>query len=460
MPPTLDHLLPLALAAFTAPFLAAQVTAPSAEELARINRGSTAPDYPFPYPPAEVSEIESVLARVHAYLEARTPVGLVHRETGDPVRDLSAVDEHTTLAPGHFRLVTYEWGVTYAGMLGVAEATGDPRYRAYVDERLRFISETAPAFAPLLRGDRRDNRNPFRSVLAPHSLDDSGSMAAAMLQAHEAGLGGDLRPLIDRYLAYIRDDQKRLADGTLARDRPLHDAVWLDDLYMSVPALARMGVLTGESAWFDDAARQILQFAERMFVPEKGLFMHAWIQDMEPHPAFFWGRANGWAILALTELLSVLPETHPAHRELIDLYRRHVRGLAATQGIDGRWHQLLDRAETYPETSCTAMFTYCLARGINRGWLDPLAYGPAASAGWNAAAAQVNAQGQVEGTCVGTGMDFEPVFYAHRPTSVFAAHGYGPILLAGAEMILLRQGKGHQALVSDGAVQFAPRPGW
>jgi len=43
--------------------------------------------------------------------------------------------------------------------------------------------------------------------------------------------------------------------------------------------------------------------------------------------------------------------------------------------------------------------------------------------------------GQIEGICVGTGMAFDPAFYAFRPTSVKAAHGYGPALLAGAEII-------------------------
>ena len=42
-----------------------------------------------------------------------------------------------------------------------------------------------------------------------------------------------------------------------------------------------------------------------MFVPEKGLFMHGWVQDITEHPAFFWGRANGWAIMTLAETLEV-----------------------------------------------------------------------------------------------------------------------------------------------------------
>ena len=104
------------------------------------------------------------------------------------------------------------------------------------------------------------------------------------------------------------------------------------------------------------------------------------------------------------------------------------------------------------------MYVYALARGINRGWLDPLAYGPMVSLGWNAVAQQINALGQVENTCVGTGMGFDPAFYYFRPVSVYAAHAYGPVLLAGAEMITLRQGKGAQANINDGSLQFAPSP--
>ena len=56
---------------------------------------------------------------------------------------------------------------------------------------------------------------------------------------------------------------------------------------------------------------------------------------------------------------------------------------------------------------------------------------------WNAVSTKINMRGQVEGTCVGTGMAFDPAFYYFRPTSPFAAHGYGPVLLAGAEVINL-----------------------
>ena len=118
----------------------------------------------------------------------------------------------------------------------------------------------------------------------------------------------------------------------------------------------------------------------------------------------------------------------------MDLLLDHLHGIMAVQGGDGFWHQLLDRNDSYTETSATAIFTYCLAHAVNEGWVDLQAYGPAAQAGWKAVATRINAQGEVEGTCVGTGVAYEPGFYYNRPTSVNAAHGYGPVLLAGCEV--------------------------
>jgi len=76
--------------------------------------------------------------------------------------------------------------------------------------------------------------------------------------------------------------------------------------------------------------------------------------------------------------------------------------------------------------------------------------------GWNAVASKVSDKGQVKGTCVGTGMGFDPAFYYYRPVSVFAAHGYGPTILAGAEMIELL--KHTHPRMNDSAVQFYDRP--
>ena len=409
------------------------------------------PNYPVPYGKPSKEQVTEVLNRVFTYLDGTTPARMVNRQTREEITDLAKLDENAVFDQGDFRIISYEWGVAYAGMLLAGEATGDKRFTDYTFKRMQFIASLAPYYRAQFQKNPQV-RSPLRSVVDPRALDDAGSMCAAMIKAHRAGVQADLRPLIENYIQYISNKEFRFPDGTLARNRPQPNTIWLDDLFMSVPALAQMGKLTGDRRYYDDAVKQVIQFSDRMFNKDKGLYMHGWVAGMKVHPEFHWARANGWALMTTVELLEVLPEDHPGRPAILELLRAHIRGLAACQSGAGFWHQLLDRSDSYLETSATAIFVYSIARAINRGWVEPLVYGPMTLLGWNAVSTKVNAQGQVEGTCVGTGMAFDPAFYYHRPVNVFAAHGYGPVLLAGAETINLL--KDHPVEINDSSVQF------
>jgi len=203
-----------------------------------INSGRLPPAYPVPYPPAGIEEIKAVLDRVLTNLETASPIQVINPETGMPVERLDQLPSRVALRAGRFSTLSYEWGVTYAGMLLAADITGDARYRDYAASRITTIATLAqhiraqpvlPDFtipAQLPPGPPRFNN--LRSVLRPHSLDDSGSMAAAFVKAARAGVSpGLLRPSIDPWLEWISRGQHRLSDGTLARNRPLADTLSL-----------------------------------------------------------------------------------------------------------------------------------------------------------------------------------------------------------------------------------------
>jgi rhamnogalacturonyl hydrolase YesR len=409
------------------------------------------PDYDTPYGKPEVQQITAVLDKIYTYLDQTTPTALIDKVTKAEVTDYSKIDGNTIFKPGDFRLLSYEWGVTYAGMLLASQITGDPKYAEYTNKRLRFLSQIRPSFLQL--EEKQPNlKHAMYRTLHPEALDDCGAICASMIKAQLLGFEGDLRPIIQAHINYITNKEFRFPDGTLARNRPQPNSIWLDDLFMSVPALAQMGKLTGEKKFYDDAVKQVLQFSDRMFNKEKGLFMHGWILGMNEHPQFHWARANGWAVMTMVELLEVLPENHEGRARVTDILRMHIRGLANYQSPKGFWHQLIDRNDSYLETSATAIYVFSIARAINRGYIDPKVYGPMVCLAWNAVASKVNGQGQVEGTCVGTGMGFDPAFYCYRPVNVYAAHGYGPVLLAGAEMIDMV--KKHKIEINDSAVQL------
>lgn len=418
--------------------------------------------YPTRYQPMDANEVKAVLDRVFAYLDRTTPAELIHKSDNSPITDLSKADPDAVLKPGDFRLTSYEWGVTYQGMLAAGQATGDQRYTEYTQKRHALLSQLTKTYLPVVKADTANAHAPIKSFLNPHALDDAGALCHSFLKAQVAGTKVDYSQMIGICGDFVTRHEYRLKDGTLARGgpdgkggrkmRPLPDTLWLDDMFMGVPTMAYLGKVTGNRKHYDDAVNQVLQFSKRMFNPKLGIYMHGYIEGMRDHPEFHWARANGWAVMAMVEVLEVLPKDHKGYKAVLEQLRAHIKGLASYQTKDGFWHQLIDRNDTYQETSATAIYTYAIARAVNRGYVDAAMYGPMANYAWNAVASKVTAGGQIEGICVGTGMAFDPAFYAYRPTSVKAAHGYGPALLAGAEIIEMN--KKYKFGLNDSGLMF------
>jgi rhamnogalacturonyl hydrolase YesR len=395
--------------------------APAAEPSAR----STTPDYPIPYSRPKIDAIARTLSAVKSQIESSAFKSLSTRPSS------SSTDAS---AGRRFALVTYPMGVIYSGMLAAADATGDS---SFADFDASHFQMYADAIAALDETQIEEHHGDITYLLNPQSLDNCGAIGVSLIKANRARVGPNLRPAIDDVARYITTKQLRLEDGTLARPVPFKNSVWADDAYMSIPFLAQMGALTGDQKYLDDAAAQMLHFSSHLFVPSIGLFTHHWnTANPDNQPKYYLGRANGWCALAMVELLDVLPPDHPARARILRLFRAHAEALASLQAGDGLWHQMLNRPDSYTETSCSAMFTFALAHGVNHGWLDPSAYGPVAQAAWNGLTTRIDQQGHVVGTCIGTGYASDYVFYYHRP-HIDDVHGYGPVLLAGAEMIHL-----------------------
>jgi rhamnogalacturonyl hydrolase YesR len=398
--------------------------------------------YPVPYQRLSVAEITADLVRVRGFLETAMPARIVDRRTGQPITDLSHPVATAVMDKGEagaFNPIGYEVGVMYAGMLSAAESTGDQRFADFTARQLQFIAESLPYFRAQAAAFGMPG-NSDRPILAPDALDDCGSMTAAMIQARLAHVGPDLLPVIDGWADYIAHKQFRLPDGAFARHRPMKVSMWADDFYMGVPALAEMGKLTGDRAWFDDAVNVVKQMSAKLFRPQTGLYSHGWNANggMDV-PDFYWARANAWATLTMCDLLDVLPADHPGRAEVLRYLKTQLRAVASLQSGNGRWHQVIDRNDSYLETSASAIFVYCIAHAINQGWITPVTYGDIAQVGWSSVATQINGKGQVENTCVGTTFAGDLAYYYNRPVSVYAVHGYGPVLLAGSEMIRLLQ---------------------
>lgn len=421
-----------------AALLLATAAAP-AQKLGRseptFNQPSLAPGVDYVVPAEK--DIKATLDRIRDYFVGSTQYRIIDIKTGQPITDFSQPTKNAGVdtRSGPFTDWDYSIGVVLAGMLQVADVTGDAKYQEYtlkyfdfVFEHLDFFKKQAVQFGPQRYG--------YGRLIEMHQLDDCGAMGAALVKAYAKKQDPRYRAAIDSIAEYISHKQMRMPDGTMARARPQPVSLWIDDAYMSIPFLSQMGRLTDQRSYYDDGARQVIQMSARLQDKTTGLYDHSWYENTKYDPKFYWGRGCGWALMATAELLSVLPENHPDRARVLDIFQRAAQGVGAVQGSTGMWHQLLDRTDSYLETSATAMFTFAIARGVNRGWL-PVTYAPVAQAGWQALSTRVHPDGRIEGICVGTTAAYDAVYYYNRPTELGAMQGYGPTLMAGAEVITM-----------------------
>ncbi|WP_367913973.1 glycoside hydrolase family 105 protein [Leadbetterella sp. DM7] len=333
----------------------------------------------------------------------------------------------------------YSNGVLDMSMLRLGEYLGDTRYTNYAMNHVKFGFDNYAYFKNTFRNDRKHWYWPFGQLWNFKELDDCGAMGAAVVNVYQRDQKPEYKTYIDKAAQHIMKGQVRLADGTLSRTFPREMTVWADDVYMSVSFLSQMGKLTKEKQYFDEAARQIIQIAHYLWDDEKQLFYHCYYTDLKRNGVACWGRANGWITVSLCMLLEVLPEDHPQRGELLSWLDRQIVGASRYQNANGMWNQLLDKPESYDESSITAMYVYGVAKGINHGWLDPK-YRSIAITGWEALKkTQITEEGHFRNVCVGTGISDDLPFYYNRPVGENEKHGLGLIIEAGIEIMKLKK---------------------
>jgi unsaturated rhamnogalacturonyl hydrolase len=407
--------------------------------LAQEESAGRLPEYEIAYELPTTQKVMDVLHRIRKYYESTSSQTIVDSKTGRTISDFSTFNPNAQPSDGFSSEWSYTHGVVLSAFEYIDDVTGD---KTFFNDNLKFYDYVVINLPYFEKNKTRIDQTKIGGwgrILEFEALDDCGSIGAAMIKTYLKNKNEAYLEIIHRVDEHVSKNQLRLSDGTLARHRPQYESVWADDMYMSVPFLTNMGVLTGNNKYFDDAIRQVLQMADRLYIPEKELFDHGWNATSANYdPRFYWGRANGWVLMSMAEVLENVPVNYPGRDKILHLYRSMVRSLANLQDGSGFWYNLLDKNDTYTETSCTAMFTFAVAKGINEGWISHV-YGPVAITGWNALQTRVLENGAVDGTCEGTTFAHDNTYYYHRGKSIYATHGYGPVLYAGAEIYRLLQ---------------------
>ncbi|MDR2621486.1 MAG: glycoside hydrolase family 88 protein [Dysgonamonadaceae bacterium] len=356
--------------------------------------------------------------------------------TGELITDLQKHGYNSNVAPQNgYNDWKYWNGVIHIGFNRLGEETGIDRYKNYAGKNFEFFFKDYEYLKSVYDGKNQWGF-PMAQAVRLTELDDCGAMGASLIELYMTAKKPAYKAYIDAAAAHIMEKQLRLPDGIFSRPHPRNNTVWADDLYMSVPFLARMGVLTGKPEYFDEAVNQVILFNKHLFDERTGLMWHCYYDDVKANGGTFWGRCNGWMMMATADLLRLLPADHPRRSEVIALLQRQILNIAQYQSQTGLWHQILNKEDSYLETSCTAMFTYSVALAVNQGWIDKR-YATIALAGWKGILTQITREGAVTNICEGTGIGNDIKFYYDRPAPYNDIHGLGTILLAGLEVAKL-----------------------
>lgn len=320
----------------------------------------------------------------------------------------------------------------YGETLGVQKA---------VDAFLKAMSFLADWYEYAIYDSAFFGMAPFMCLVASHGhLDNIGTMGVNFIEAYQRTGDKKYLSLVHTLRQQIRCTVSRFSDGAFCRR--LNGTMWADDFYMSNPFLAKLYSHMNDEDCLNDILCQIKGFCKRLYMPEENVFSHIYFIDRKEKNNIPWGRGNGWIALAMSEILLQVPEDSLVYKTVCSVFGEFCEGLAALQDESGLWHQVLNRPDSYLETSCTAMFSLTFYRGVRYGWL-PKRFLKHAERGLQGILQRcVDKHGIVYGVCMGSSCSMDVKYYLDLTTVKDDNHGTGIVLMLLCEKIMAENQKG------------------
>ncbi len=183
-------------------------------------------------------------------------------------------------------------------------------------------------------------------------------------------------------------DQPRTKEGVYWHKAIYAYQVWLDGIFMGLPfrSLTASKLYSPEEALpiYDDAVDQVKKTYERTYDPKTHLNRHAWDENRDMFwsdketglSQHCWGRAQGWYVMALVELLDAFPADYARRGEVKELLGKVLDSIIEWQDPKtGLWYQVMDSPEregNYLEATASSMFAYALLKSARLGHVtDP-----------------------------------------------------------------------------------------
>jgi unsaturated rhamnogalacturonyl hydrolase len=334
---------------------------------------------------------------------------------------------------------SYTTGLLMQSMDDLSAATGNPAYADYARRTIdSYLGEDGAIHTYQPEAFNIDQINSGKMLQRLYARDSNPKYRAA----------------IDALAAQLAE-HPRTSEGAFWHKQRYPWQLWLDGVYMGMPFLAGVGVMEADDHKLEEAAREFSIARSHLRDAETGLYYHAWDEAREQPWAdpetgrspYVWARGLGWYAMALVDILDVIPADQTELRApLLDIIPELADSLIRTQDATGAWFQILDMpgaAGNYREASGSAMFTYFLAKAINKGYL-PERYADAAVKAYAGLVNEffsVYADGSfhVRNICqvagLGHGRDGSYRYYMSEPVVEDDPKGLAPAIMAGIQIL-------------------------
>lgn len=231
-----------------------------------------------------------------------------------------------------------------------------------------------------------------------------------------------------RWAQWVIDEMPKTDEGGVQHitiDSPNTQQIWADTLFMTGLFLAKIGAITDNKVFKNEAVKQFLIHIKYLQDRKTGLLFHGWnFHGRHNFGEALWCRGNCWFTAGAMELADFI-EMQPCDRDFIlDAFRAQCNALKTYQHESGLFHTLVDDPTAYLETSGSAGFVYGLLKGVRRGVLDD-SFKAVAAKGVEGLMKEIGEDGLVTNASYGTVVHMTKEYYKNvRLTST----GYGQSL--------------------------------
>ncbi len=203
-----------------------------------------------------------------------------------------------------------------------------------------------------------------------------------------------------RMLDYLQHSAPRTGDGIICHNNVSFAEgysaaqLWIDGLYMVPPFLDVMGCV-------DDAAEQIRGYIRHLFDEEAGLFFHIVdTADGRYVRKKHWAIGNSWALMGLARVTEAAEKAGrmEIRREMSGFLNRLLEAMIGLQRADGRFHDILDDPDSFPDGTSSAMMAAAVFRGILHGYVRESLY-DAAEAAYRTVSEKADGMGLIHEVC-------------------------------------------------------------